>query len=57
MDNEERIIFQKNCMDRWNRYLSDRAYMRGYPKTWKPVMSEKQKQEHQQYVAEHQLPF
>lgn len=41
----------------WNLYQADRKFMRNNPPTWKPVMTEQQKKEHQQYMKDNQLPF
>lgn len=54
---EEKLSFQKICRDRWQCVLDDLRWSLGPMPTWKPVMTDQQKKEHDQYVEKHQLPF
>jgi hypothetical protein len=42
---------------RWQRWEAERKAARESMATWKPVMSDQEKQAHDQYVIEHNLPF
>jgi hypothetical protein len=41
----------------WKQYQADRKWAASNPPTWKPVMTEQQKQEAETYRIKHSLPF
>jgi hypothetical protein len=41
----------------WKQYQADRKWAASNPPTWKPVMTEQQQREHDQYVIANKLPF
>jgi hypothetical protein len=57
MTADEMAQCKQRCRDRWGRVLAELgAWKLGGP-TWKPVLTEQQKKEHERYVKENNLPF
>jgi hypothetical protein len=54
---EEVAAYQQRYLERWRRWHADRKWAASNPPTWKPVMTEQQKQEAEAYRIKHSLPF
>jgi hypothetical protein len=54
---EELTAYQQRYIARWRRWLAELSWKNGPMATWKPVMTEQQKADQDEYVKLHNCPF
>jgi hypothetical protein len=57
MTTEERAIYQQRYRERWRRWQAELSWSKGPMTTWKPVMTERQQKEFDEYRIKNRLPF
>lgn len=57
MTDKEMAQYKQRCRERWQRAIAAMNSWRPGGPTWSPKFTEKQQQEHDEYVKRHNLPF
>lgn len=57
MSEAEMAEYQRRYKARWQRWQVELNWSKGPMATWKPVFTEQEKREHDEYVKLHQCPF